>query len=250
MPRVRCPDCDARFSATGRRAECPDCGYRFRLDPDDERDERDVRRSRRAKYSSGKNLVPLLIVGGAVGVVFVFGVIGLVVFSVITRGREEARRPNAAAPAPMFDAPGDAPNLAPLVNGPPQPSAPPLIDSGPKTGANSQPTVPGQWVTLSNLRRGGGGGFGPPAAFSVDYAYAAGSSPNIFDVLVVSSGGERVGTVDLTGPRPRADTISVRSFGPRGGALNGAIEVWMERRNAPAPFGGRGDKISNSLTLK
>ena len=143
------------------------------------------------------------------------------------------------------------PGFFPGAPSPPRPPVPPRMPGAPGAprmpvfpgGPGNAPPAPVSIVTLSNLRDAKG--FAGSPELHVDFVYAPGSAPALFDTLVLTTGNS-VSNVRLNLVGQTKGTISVRLFGPRNPA--GAVtEAWLERRVSPAP-NALGQKISNSVT--
>jgi hypothetical protein len=95
-------------------------------------------------------------------------------------------------------------------------------------------------VALSNLREVQG--FAGIPELHVDFEYAAGSPPGVFDTLILKSvNGTAQVRLHFQG-QPKG-TIKVAGIGVGVGTL----EAWMERKTSPSPLAA-GQKISNSVT--
>lgn len=208
-----------------------------------------------------------LIVVGVVGVVGLFLGIAVIVYQAV--GTDEPRMASAPAafPAPTTVATTPTPNVNanPVANANPagglpgvdpaelppgadpdagrmpgfpwMPGPPPGFPGGPGQVAPAAISV----VTLSNFRDGRG--FAGSPELHLDYEYAAGARPGLFDTLMIKSGNS-VSQVRLSLLGRGKGTISVQLIGM---PLGPNVEAWMERRNSPIP-NSLGQKISNSVT--
>jgi len=138
--------------------------------------------------------------------------------------------------------PGFFPGAPARPGRPGGPSGPGGGPGGPQFpgGPGNAPPAAVSIVTLANLRDTNGVG---SAELLVDFDYAPGSTPALYDMLILKT-GNNVATVRLKLLGQMRGTISVRLSGPRnaGGAVT---EAWMERRTVPT---GVGQKISNTVT--
>ena len=151
-------------------------------------------------------------------------------------------RPNPAGGLPGVD-PAELPAVADDNAGrfppgfPRMPGPPPGFPGGPGQVAPAAVSL----VKLSNFRDGRG--FAGSPELHLDYEYAAGSPPGLFDTLMIKS-GTNVSQVRLTLIGRDKGTISVQLIGMPVGR---GVEAWMERRNGFIP-NGLGQKISNTVT--
>lgn len=141
--RVSCASCDHEFSVSdefsGRRVKCPSCGEAVRVydvSDDDEPESRPRRkgnsdkRSKHAGQGSNQGLILGMGIGGGV---VVLGLIGIIVFLLMSP--RQAANPVAVNPPPVQ--PAAAPSPAPVVATP----APTTPSSGFGTGGTAAPAV-------------------------------------------------------------------------------------------------------------
>jgi hypothetical protein len=281
MPKLTCPECDTPFhTAGGRYTTCPVCDARLdtrrgdvpavvtpgrQLPAEDERPRRPTARRvsgpivvRRHSDATPKAMLALVVMG----VIGLFAVVACVLVVIYTvTGTTKSPTPMAALAGPPGFAPGQPappaandglpgvdPGQLPQIGGEvpdddlsrlfPPGMFPPGFGPGGPPAAPPAPAV--QIVTLSNLRDAPG--LGGRGELMVDFSYAAGNAPALFDTLILrTAGGTAEVRLHLLGRGQ--GTIKVRMTGP-GGNLGGNVEAWMERKASPIP-GTPGQVVSN-----
>jgi hypothetical protein len=230
-------------------------------DDDEDRDyERPKSRTSQAKRraQSGDAMVPMLILGGLFAVLLLIGGIGFGVYYFTSNAVAKVTQPPAQMNDPfVMNNPGMndpfggmPPNFDPFAGMPPpganfqpQPLVPPApqppkVQPGAGIGGMNAPTV-----TLSNARKVRG--IGLSQEIEVEYQYPAGQLRGPMDVIILRNNGQN-STIDIVGIPNNSGSVRIRSFGGRG--FVGPVEIWMERRTVPGPF-GTGTKISNTLNV-
>lgn len=284
MATISCPTCQSEFDSAASGA-CPACGWRVapaapvvaarpvsarpisndppparaasrRRDDDEDLDiDPDRPRRKPTKKKSSGMLLPIAIIGGALFVLIMVAGVGVGAYMLMSS--KPAPPPNgkfvtANAPPPPMMAPQQfPPQPAPQPGNPAMPAVPgiefppnfPGLD-GPGAGGE-QPAAPAT-VVLSNLRKVQG--FAGKEELEVTYEYTQGEFNFAQDVLIVES-ASGTSTVRITpfGPPQKKNTVQISSFGFN--MVKGPVKVWMERGGGVGPFGGRGTKISNEVTL-
>jgi hypothetical protein len=189
---------------------------------------------RRRRPPAKSNPVPL-IVGLAIGGVFLLSAISIGAYFVV-------RAANRPAPPAMANAGAPPINNMPGLPVGPAPPGPPAVGM---PGGPGLPAAPGNWqVTISNLRVQAG--FAGRSELAFDYQFANGRPIGAWLTAVITEPGGQQSTADLHFLEQQG-TISLRSFGPFGGNFASGTRVFIANHvigihNNPSP-------ISNTLTL-
>ena len=231
-----CPHCRTPHrldnDLDGRLIRCKSCGEPFRVGggrPVDDDDPRPRRRDR----SESSALVPLLIVGGVLGVIGISG--GGVLLWYLARS-SRARPPVMTVQKQMVKPPamGVIPDH---ILPPPRPAG--------ALGAPAEPAEGPETVTLSNPRRAEGIAPGQPT-FQVDYEFPGGApAPNEWHYLVAKvPGGFSETLLHRVRGQPQG-TLAFRFF--PGHDPGQGFEVWIERRPPGKP--NERSRVSKVVTI-